>query len=156
MPTTPLAPAARPALLRELDAIVHEKFFGRCAHELIRMVHPDNEDDLGSPAFVCTKCKKVLCGVTYYEGIDLYPCYSTNIAAAWSVIDKWNEHGWHWEIESGKNNVHVTVLTDNIDLPPTYGYLYRGIAPTAPLAICFAALQAAGEDASRFEELLTC
>ena len=154
MPLPP-APAARPALLRELDAIVHEKFFGRCAHELIRMVHPDNEDDLGSPAFVCTKCKKVLCGVTYYEGIDLYPCYSTNIAATWSVVEKLLailpnqdfhlEHLEHsgWAVGSCYNKEEG-------------GWDDWTYAETPSLAICLAALQAAGEDASRFEELLTC
>lgn len=67
-----------------------------------------------------------------------------NIAFAWRVVEKWDELGWHWEIASGKSNIHVVVLTDNDDLPSTYGYLHRGIAPTAPLAICLAALEACG------------
>ena len=75
------------------------------------------------------------------------PKYSVGIAAAWQVIEKWDEQGWDWEITTGKNNIHVWVLTDNERV-----FAHRGIAPEAPLAICLAALKACGVELEAGEE----
>jgi|CXWL01.1.fsa_nt_gi hypothetical protein len=68
------------------------------------------------------------------------PCYSTDISAAWLVVEKLRERGWKIELfgrtdcwcvlfEQGPNHTLQTAIED---------------ADTAPLAICLAALKAVG------------
>jgi hypothetical protein len=65
--------------------------------------------------------------------VDLLP-YSTDIAAAWEVVEKLTRSGWYFELRA----------------PNYLASFFRGIdshcesieAPTAPHAICLAALKA--------------
>ena len=107
---------------RELDALVAEK---------VMDYRKDRAGNLLPPNFLGTPWQALV-----NSGA---PPFSTDIAAAWQVIERWDEQGWDWEITTGKNNIHVWVLTDNERV-----FAHRGIAPEAPLAICLAALKACG------------
>ena len=68
------------------------------------------------------------------------PCYkySTDIAAAWEVVEKFNDsfvdiRHWHPEQDSGW---HCMIQTDDT--------CFEHPADTAPMAICLAALKAKG------------
>lgn len=70
---------------------------------------------------------------------DNMPHYSTNIADAWRVVEKLQENDWEVIIETRSNETEVKAkgrMGGWIDM--------YGIAETAPLAICLAALKACG------------
>jgi len=78
-------------------------------------------------------------GVCYAEhdcfnAADCWPQFrpSTDIADAWTVVQKFKDYDW--KIESHGDGETFTIYKD--------GTHYCGDAPTAPLAICRAALKA--------------
>lgn len=93
---------------RELDSLIHEKVFGQDPRQ-----EPYQRPD----------------GAMVYPFV---PEYSTDIAAAWQVVEKLTEGEFHlsrcygggWECELGAP--------------------YISFGETAPLAICLAALEAVG------------
>jgi len=77
---------------------------------------------------------------------DLLADYSTSISAAWEVLEKFRGNGKEWELVIGLNNYTISNMDCEGQFLP--GWTYNdGIilvdAPTAPLAICRAALKAA-------------
>ena len=68
-------------------------------------------------------------------GVSQLPHYSTQIADAWLVVEKLKER---FDIEISCNVQGWTMYVYN----DTYSGIY---APTAPLAICLAALKATGD-----------
>ena len=113
---------------RELDALVAEKVMGWKV---------DNEHPY----------------TTYYDGIDFmgsnceddqaYWSPSTDIAAAWQVVEKMRERGYDTCVSNGERPP-PNVWEAEIYVYP--GGLGGGCekADTAPLAICLAALKACG------------
>ena len=68
------------------------------------------------------------------------PDYSTDIAAAWEVVGRrvWTFVDLDWDEEGWRSFFHFETDSGGIDE-------VFAIAPTAPLAICRAALKAGGE-----------
>lgn len=107
---------------RELDALVAEKVMGWTFRTF--------------PEGVCPNVKHWYCGEQYV----LMKPFSTDIAAAWRVVEKLVSDGRVFIVKGdglrdGDFNPKWTVLCDNHP---------RTDAATAPLAICLAALQAVG------------
>lgn len=114
---------------RELDALVAEKVMGwRYNH-----------------------CDGVQCPTCGYDGLygsgKDYPGYSTDIAAAWTVVKS---------VTSFTQSLRADVKIENLAMSSchpghwsvTFSYIrggrVTGLADTAPLAICLAALKAVG------------
>lgn len=123
---------------RELDRLVAEKIFGRDPMNARHGLHKDGDIEYhwGYPL-----------------GHDVAPYYSTNIAAAWEVVEKlyadgywaelqtpWNEPGG--EANQGHSCGFTPFLTTGWNGVPDHWTP----APTMPLAICLAALKAKGID----------
>lgn len=122
---------------RELDAIVHEKIFGKCGH-VLSIYKKDNRnwsDDYTT--YRCKKCKtETFRGLSYHEGKTVCPQYSTDIADAWLVLDYLENNGYEYNLVF-ESNYYMLDLYRN-------GYKFQGDAETAPLAICIAALKSCG------------
>jgi hypothetical protein len=73
---------------------------------------------------------------------DTPPPYSTSISAAWEVVEKTWELGFYGEI--GQQDIKGTWQTIFISKEDR-GMYHGALAPTAPLAICRAALKSVGE-----------
>jgi hypothetical protein len=139
-PMTPEQIDALPAG-RELDALVHEYIFDtcRCPHDSSWLT----DSTKGSSVFIDDDGKTWRC-VTHkkriFQASEVKP-YSTDIAAAWEVVEK--VRGERWEMRwVGKKTIDVQGLAED-----EYGLAFRGNltaswAGTAPLAICRAALKA--------------
>jgi len=98
---------------RKLDALVAEKVMG-----------------LSGPFDVCD------CGWPgNHIGKTLIPPYSTSISAAWEVVEKLKADGTTIDIQS--RTPGWTVIVDEL-----YDSGVEVRAPTAPVAICFAAIKA--------------
>ena len=110
---------------QELDALIAEKVFGR--RSISRTVsvrsHFGNLDKT----------------VTYLENGREVPPYSTDIAAAWLVVEKLENQGWHLILNnlgqphSGKWSAQFTDVFGRVQV--------YGEAETSPHAICLAALK---------------
>jgi hypothetical protein len=111
--------------LRKIDALVAEHVMGWANIDV-----PD------------AKIPSLVIGVRYdmHGGVPAHwevPSYSTNLAAAWEVVEKLTEEGYEFWV-SGDGRVE---LYDQDDNQFHAGYSTRR---TAPLAICLAALKAKG------------
>lgn len=76
----------------------------------------------------------------HWWGRNLYeqvPNYSSEIAAAWQLVDRLIDQGWMWQIDMRTVEQDWHVLIDNPD-----GRICSGAASTVTLAICRAALSA--------------
>lgn len=109
---------------RELDALVAEKMMGLEianytgeTHEGIRVIRVNN------PSKVVLAPKP----------------YSTDIAAAWEVVEKMASVANEWTFEFRYTNVAVRVTDNNLN-----GISVLEVQDTAPHAICLAALKAVG------------
>jgi hypothetical protein len=109
---------------RELDALVAEKVMG----------WRDVSDGYGTPP-----------EATLWEAIHIIPHYSTDIAAAWQVVERMRDQGWtsHYtdlSLDSREpwHSWHFTGTT------PPNGPTLSAQASTVPHAICLAALRAVG------------
>lgn len=114
---------------REIDALIHEKVFGRCAHQWLQHLSP----------MQCFKCGQA---ETQYSKT---PFYSTDMAAAWQIVERLDSYeisqngASHAEVPDPKKGWRAT-YTQN-------GRTYTAFAETGPLAICLAALQSIGIEA---------
>ena len=123
---------------RELDALVAEKVMGLSpCHFAMRGAigmntvwqcqHADQTPDFSRNCFDATG--------------ELGPHrYSTAIAAAWEVVEKFQHDGWAVEVDWCP--AHEQGPCWFSELSKTGPDYYRDHADTAPLAICFAALEA--------------
>lgn len=110
---------------RELDATVAEKVMG-----LQVMIHNPGSGEWR----------------TLYAGGDtpLLPYYSSDPAAAWSVVERMRELGWYWEIVGRSNEPYIGAWFYGGPTNPSKG-THDGYADTMPLAVCRAALAALEE-----------
>lgn len=82
--------------------------------------------------------------VIHADGTALtVPPYSTDIAAAWQVLERMKENGWHYYVGDTLTDDHYARFHEFMDDDGDEG---ASSAPTAPLAICLAALKACGVD----------
>lgn len=111
---------------RELDALIAAKVMGK-------RVVPDSLNG-GAPLEFFGE---------YPEGIYLVPkLYSSEIRQAWKVIERLIADGWFPQVQFnnwGAESWYVTLTRDTSDKRFGHG---SGVAATAPLAICRAALRA--------------
>lgn len=113
---------------RELDVLVAEKVMGWRAHTIWGT---DYEVGSGEPV----------------RRICYAPYYSTDIAAAWDVVQKMREDRRkvlvHWE--NGQTSAYNEEFWEvEISGPLRLDAAFRAHADTAPHAICIAALRAVG------------
>jgi hypothetical protein len=117
---------------RELDALIHEKIFGKCGH-VLAVYKKDNKnawmDDYTN--YRCKKCKTATFrGLAYREGGTVCPNYSTKIEDAWLVVEKFPQIDICMSKVDDKWNCFIEFAD------------HMATAETAPLAICIAALKA--------------
>lgn len=147
---------------RELDAQIAEQVMGvPCAHDVEYMPHaevvaanrkafladfgqeapPTWEGDTGEgtdfePRW-CSKCHvEVSSGRT---GIRA-PAYSTDLGAAWQVVEKMRADGWEFSLSDTSEG--DTKPFDMVFYLPGVEVVENEVAATAPLSICLAALKA--------------
>lgn len=123
---TPLPPG------RELDALIAEKVMGWNKFTS----HPEGWTDVGEgPWFIIPgeiKCEAVRS--------DEIPAYSTDIAAAWEVVEKMRVDGFNFQIHNVNEQVNWVALFWK---KGTVGDPYLAVEVFAPHAICLAALKPA-------------
>lgn len=114
---------------RELDRMIVEKIFGLDPWTARRGLHPDGDIEYhwGYPL-----------------GHDVAPNYSTDIAAAWQVIEHLRSQGYQFHINSLAESNNISVLISNPD-KHSLGDMADFTVwehESLPLAICLAALKA--------------
>jgi len=156
---------------RELDALIETQLFGRCAHQMAyvsteelqsrarREIMAEWQANYGKQppdAFVMAEAASrqwaqeegdyspkecVKCGVTAY-GTAITPRYSTDIAAAWEVVEKLQPNLYlSLTVEQHEGRQYATAgFTGDRWVDPTQHF--EAEAETAPLAICLAAVEA--------------
>lgn len=109
---------------RELDALVAEKVMGLNIRPVVHEygLSPQLKLAPGSINYVGT-----------YTEIPEVPPYSTDIAAAWGVVEKLRERGFGFSLNDGWIAWFLAGRSD-----------WHADAETAPHAICLAALKAVG------------
>jgi hypothetical protein len=119
---------------RELDAQVAEKVMG---------LRIENGWNFVTRQIPCPD-NKPGCLVIHHEDVPVRPpAYSTDIAAAWLVVEKMEELGFRVDIESGWENLREYRAYKVRFYKPHY--LEDAQSEHAPLAICKAALKAVGK-----------
>jgi hypothetical protein len=121
---------------KEMDTLIAEKVMGLCAHDW--KLTP-NDDDYDSVCRVCQKCHLEFWGLRPPAYGCHYGSYSTNIAAAWEVVEKMKEKGKLYLIVSDDTGYKAEILL-NDPVPMAIAQ-----CDTAPLAICRVALLAVME-----------
>lgn len=110
---------------RQLDALVAEKVMGR---GWCQLMHEN--------ACVDGKPRKCACGATGFP-FEHHPPFSTDIAAAWEVVEKLNLLG-RYDL---RGEAAAWVLGEDINADE---WLVFAEGSSAPHAICIAALKAVG------------
>lgn len=125
----------------ELDELLHESIFGKCAHVLTVDPMPAKHGEHNK--FMCRKCGQTgFDFTTDYEGRHTgTPNYSTDIAAAWQIVDKLNLFR---ELRLGKENDVWFVYREAVYGSDDWEIFAGG--QTAPMAICRAALLLMAEE----------
>lgn len=111
---------------RELDLIIAEKLFGLSVQYI------------GGGESTPVTAAQVLAN---FQHIDSIPCFSTDISAAWPIIDKFRRDGpYKLVIQAYAKDKFWTIKAYH---PDGYSKSCTTSAETMPLAICLAALKAA-------------
>lgn len=137
---------------RELDVLVHEKVMGFCAHGWAHDGHGDRT--------TCSKCGKHERHVAYPDT----PRYSTDMGAAWAVVEKFRVGGslvsisaqpeGHWFVNASKAlNPNGDGTADGWD--DTYPDTTVRVASPAH-GICLVAVDHLLDEADRNEFLVDC
>lgn len=82
-------------------------------------------------------------GGTFQAHADAFR-FSTEIASAWQVVEKMREFGWFFYMDNGSQGDSFFVTFHEGKDFSDDGCSASAEAPTAPLAICLAALKALG------------
>ena len=125
---------------REMDALVEEKVMGGCAHRDVAGWYHEGPE--GDRTLNCGQC----------HGRPSVPGYSTDIAAAWQVVEKLTgfdtnrDKPW-WSVcvfnaQPGQIMAVVYQCQPGNRIDDARDVIAGAIASTAPLAICRAALAA--------------
>ena len=125
---------------REIDRLVADKVMGSkyADHEYTH--NGKREDREGISSYFCITCGNP-------AGYHSWPSYSTDIAAAWLVVEKMRRDGWRVTIRSLKFPARETELWE-VWLHEDLKFAARGAArgQSVAEAICLAALKAVGVD----------
>lgn len=105
---------------RELDALVGKTFFG-VGYDGLGAWSNFHDGTFDKP---------------WPESVPDFLCYSTDIAAAWQVVEHFKDAEWGLEKRAADPNVFWLLTADR--------QFHSGRGATAPLAICLAALAAVG------------
>lgn len=70
------------------------------------------------------------------------PPYSTDIAAAWQVVERFRRAGWRAEVRTGPDGYHECSLEPPDTDPMDHAYHIGALGDSVPHAICLAALKA--------------
>jgi hypothetical protein len=154
----------------EMNALVAERVFGECPHRLV-MMKADNSDPTDDYInWRCRHCRKAFRGLRYRSTHDTWrgmrtsayphPHYSTDIAAAWLVVEKLRGSGYLVRIQehpdgfpffreavdpaTGAGAIHkrALCLIERVQPLGSHRVEGQGYGDTAALAICRAALLA--------------
>ena len=132
-----------PAGLRAIDAQVAEKVMG---HKLATLAEYEAEARrVWAKQPSCLYFHGLGGFIAYEEAGAVHvepnvPAYSTDIAAAWRVVERLRERGWSVVVEShGKHREWTCWVQDDTENEPV-----MPDADTVQLAICLAALRACG------------
>lgn len=140
---------------REIDALIHEHVFSRCAHDLFIFATACVNGTPVQHHYRCRKCglstfsdEAWLYGPVQEEGPWGFPRYSTDIAAAWQVMG-------HFRVPTtlfSKRNAFFHSIKEQAalygsDSPPDPLWWFLSLSD-APRAICLAALKALGIEVS--------
>lgn len=85
----------------ELDAEIARRVFGECGHEVFYYAKDRLRDECSYEdyrTYRCRRCKVALRGLRYHPGKIIAKPYSTDIAAAWLVVEKMRERGWYLDV----------------------------------------------------------
>jgi len=127
---------------RELDVLVAEKVMndkGITYYAILTKY--GKEISQAATTFHADGLMRSLFGASRYEKRIRYIPYSTDIAAAWQVVEKMQKK-YVINIEVDCENIWVEIWRDSTDEPSNYKQVADESADTAPLAICLAALKA--------------
>jgi hypothetical protein len=108
---------------RDLDAAIAEKLFGW-------------KHILRAPAATVGENSSLWHGISPEERGGYVPHYSSDIGAAWSVVEHMQSLGWHYEIFDFDDLTEVVFHHDQVDGPASRR------AATVTEAICLAAIAA--------------
>lgn len=129
---------------RELDALVAEKVMGATWRNITKGGRKRCLSFVASRPLVTIEEKK-----TIYHGYnqDNLPHYSTDISAAWEVVEEFRR-GWQHKKAAAVIDLHIS---DIVDMNDSHVSIYapdikkvEAWGNTIPLAICLAALKAVG------------
>jgi len=126
------APQPEPTAGGEMDALVAERVMGWTRHP--EKMHPSDNRTIGGVLYCMP-------GYPPYDagGANVVPYYSTDIAAAWQVVEHFKWRGVSLTIHPYSSSKGYRV---GVAIGPAEEWDYA-TADTAPLAICLAALKAA-------------
>lgn len=124
--------------LREIDALVAEKVMGWKCHRCIEgKYHP-----IGEHEWFRMTIHQRASGDRPIKDCDHFLAYSSDISAAWEVVEKMKDDGFYCvTLVSYKDAHHCT-----IEGADTTVAAHVEDAPTAPIALCLASLRAVGVD----------
>lgn len=127
---------------REIDTLIAEKVFN---WELM------TDTSMVKAGFLTYKRMSRALVMDWQE--TLIPEFSTDISAAWQVVEKLKELGYSFDAGSwehvGDGNDWCVEFEHQSELIE-----HRGLAPAFPMAICLAALKAVGVDYNHYTEQL--
>ncbi len=124
---------------RELDALVAEKVMGLD----VRSTHSDYDPTFTSREVVAGH--EALMRLTSGDPKYFLPHYSTNMEAAWPVVEKLHEQGHAVSVATySLYGCSVSEYRWQCVMAMGVRQVAHEVAPTAPYAICLAALKAVG------------
>lgn len=139
----------------KIDSLVAEKVMGWRAYTRVRddftILHQDVGDEIANPS----RCSGLFRRSTR-TNISYYACripdYSTDIAAAWAVVQHMRSNDWWWEIRSrsGKNGTWTVTMDHASDPDGTRLSIHDHKSEC--MAICIAALKAVGVPEQQIQE----
>lgn len=121
---------------RELDAWIAEHVFGKTVRPCrSNETFPPDGDSYENHGWTSSD----LAIVTGYQFDMPLPRYSTDIAAAWTVVEKMKEYGWAFALETTHNGDACAVFNVGTYIGDDLSGPRCVSADTAPMAICLAA-----------------
>lgn len=116
---------------RELDAWIATHVMGKCPHSQLSLVEDSSR-----------RCSD--CGVEMFNH-RIVLRYSSEIAAAWTVVEKMWCVGWLSKVSAGETYYHCDFWRFDLEWLRSHDGTISVSAATAPLAICLAARKAVEE-----------
>lgn len=126
----------------KINKAVAEKIMGACWHENYAYIEATNDDRI--PSWICKDCDDFL-GFAQFSNTEKpdihHTGYSTNIQAAWQVVEKMRDNGWWVDMYCDPTGTALWWFGFSIGSGPSIKYR-KANHTLAPMAICLAALKA--------------